>query len=547
MNQAKLLIRYSFILLLAIWARPCFAQNSLMVLPTHNNTYSTTTRGFWFTAPTNFIITGLRVPASAGSGQQFIQVMRLNGTFPISSSSPSVSFTNLTYIANATSGLTQTVNIQVNAGDVIGIFGTAGTSCSEGNGSYTTSIGGQSVTLNRLEYSGAINSSSATSYFGVANGGSGSIGRVEMFYNATQPCFGVGNLAVTNINSVGASVSWAAPASTLGYEYAVTLTSAPPTNGITPTSSTNATVNNLTASSSYYFQVRRKCQQGNWSSWDTLKLNTLDSCTNPGAFYALYVDSNKAYITWGTINNAIGYQYLVDRTRLTPVGNHPDIKTITNNQDSVKGLTEGTWYYVHIRALCGGNDSSAWSLDSFYTPIHCRAPIIKITDISTSQGVASWNNVQSALKYEYAITKGTAIPPLYGVPWNNTSYYLPYLNDGEVYYFHARTICLDINTQYRSQWTTIPFITFPLGIKAIEQGARLNIYPNPVTDKLTVDVSLLSKAEGRIVIVDVSGRQVYSAMVQGKKEISLKHLNAGVYFLKYNDGISAEVVKLIKQ
>lgn len=516
-----------------------------MTLPTHNNTHNSTTRGFWFTAPTNFVITGIRVPTSAGTGSQYIQVMRLNSNFPISSSSPSTSFTNLAYLSNMTSGQTQTVNIQVNAGDVIGVFGTAGTSCSEGNGSYTTSIGGQTVVLNRLEYSGAINSSSATSYYGVANNSTASIGRVELFYNATQPCFGVGNLAITNINSVGASVSWAAPSTTLGYEYAVTFTPAPPTAGITPTASTNVTLNNLTASTSYYFQVRRKCQQGNWSTWDTLAINTLDSCTNPGAFYALYVDSNKAYITWGTTNNAIGYQYLVDRTRLTPAGNHPDIKTITNNQDSVKGLQEGTWYYVHIRTLCAGNDSSAWSLDSFYTPIHCRAPIVKVTDISVSQGVASWNHVQSALKYEYAITKGTATPPTYGVPWKTTSYYLPYLNDGEIYYIHVRTVCLDVNTQYLSQWTSVPFITFPLGLKAVGQGEGLRVYPNPAADYVTIDIGDGKNAS--VTIVDVSGSIVYSTSVQGKKEISLKHLSSGVYFLKYADGATSEVVKLIKQ
>lgn len=544
MNKATLLTRYSLIVLLVLWASPCFAQ-TLMTLPTHNNTHNSTTRGFWFTAPTNFVITGIRVPTSAGTGSQYIQVMRLNSNFPISSSSPSTSFTNLAYLSNMTSGQTQTVNIQVNAGDVIGVFGTAGTSCSEGNGSYTTSIGGQTVVLNRLEYSGAINSSSATSYYGVANNSTASIGRVELFYNATQPCFGVGNLAITNINSVGASVSWAAPSTTLGYEYAVTFTPAPPTAGITPTASTNVTLNNLTASTSYYFQVRRKCQQGNWSTWDTLAINTLDSCTNPGAFYALYVDSNKAYITWGTTNNAIGYQYLVDRTRLTPAGNHPDIKTITNNQDSVKGLQEGTWYYVHIRTLCAGNDSSAWSLDSFYTPIHCRAPIVKVTDISVSQGVASWNHVQSALKYEYAITKGTATPPTYGVPWKTTSYYLPYLNDGEIYYIHVRTVCLDVNTQYLSQWTSVPFITFPLGLKAVGQGEGLRVYPNPAADYVTIDIGDGKNAS--VTIVDVSGSIVYSTSVQGKKEISLKHLSSGVYFLKYADGATSEVVKLIKQ
>lgn len=518
-------------------------------MPSYTGVHSTTTRGFWFTAPTGFIITGLRVPSSAGTGTQNIQVMRLNGTFPISSSSPSTNFTNLAYISNATNGVVQTTTIQVNAGDVIGIFGTAGTSCSEGAGAYNTTIGGQNVTLNQLEYSGAINSTSATSYFGVGQGGTGGIGRIEMYYNAVAPCSGVGNLAISNVNSFSVDVGWAAPSSTLGYEYALTFTPAPPTAGITPTTNTTASITGLTAATSYYFQVRRKCQQGNWSTWDTMSVKTLDSCNTPGYFHAPYIDSNMAHVTWGAVSTALFYQYVVDQTKNTPASNHPDIVNVPISQDTVRGLLEGTWYYIHIRTVCTGNDSSAWSLDSFYTPIHCRAPVVKITNISINQGVASWNNVRSAYQYEYAITKGTATPPTYGVPWKSTSYYLPYLNDGQTYYIHVRTVCLDGNIQYLSRWTSLAFITFPVGVKQVEQAQSLiDVYPNPVIENLHIKVKAAIDGNASIAISDISGRIVeFNAVDKSSIELPVAHLQSGIYFLKYTDNTKTETVRFIRQ
>ncbi len=519
--------------------------------PNHTANYDTTTRGFWFVAPKNMNITGLRVPSNAGTGPQYIQVMRLSSTMPVSSSSPSTSFATLAYISNATNGTIQNVNIQVSAGDRIGILGTADTVASTGAGAYSTTIGGQSVNLNRLGYSGHIANGAATSFYGVGIGGSGSIGRVEVYYDTASPCGSVASMALTNLNSIGASFSWQAPTGTYGYEYAVnTVGTLPPSVGITSTVNNFATVNGLQPSSLYYLHVRRQCNAGNWSNWDTLSFYTLDSCVRPGFYATLYVDSNNATFTWGGVNNAIGYQYLVNTTRATPLSNNPDIVTVNalTTTASVTGLKEKTWYYVHLRTLCAGNDSSAWQLDSFYTPIHCRAPEPIITNISVDQGVASWAKVPSALKYEYAITKADPNPPMYGVPWATEAYYLPYLNDGITYYFHVRTICLDINTQYRSAWSTIPFITFPVGIAATHSARlSLNVYPNPASEKLIVALNTINSISGTITITNTSGKEVYRAHAsKNSKAIFIGNLPSGMYFLKFTNGDNVMMTKFHK-
>ena len=56
---------------------------TMMPLPPHSSVYSSMVRGYWFTAPVNFTITGLRVSASAGAGTQSIQLMKINDPTPV--------------------------------------------------------------------------------------------------------------------------------------------------------------------------------------------------------------------------------------------------------------------------------------------------------------------------------------------------------------------------------------------------------------------------------------------------------------------------------
>ena len=160
---------------------------TMMPMPPHNSVYSAMARGFWFVAPTSFTITGLRVPSEAGTGAQYIHVMKCHDPFPVSTSG-STNFTTLTYINGAPNGVIQSVNIQVAAGDTIGILGTAGTANSYTSSAvHTSTIAGFTVNINRLGYQGDINTGPAPNYWGVADGASGSISRVEVYYT-TAPC-----------------------------------------------------------------------------------------------------------------------------------------------------------------------------------------------------------------------------------------------------------------------------------------------------------------------------------------------------------------------
>ena len=163
---------------------PSSTAQNMLTLPPHISVYSSNVRGYWFVAPINFTITGLKVPTEAGTGTQSIQVFKINGAAVVYPST-GTNFTNLTYIKGAPNGVVQNVNIAISAGDTIGIFGQAGQSISYSGmvTPYTSSISGNTVMLNRIIFQGNIDATSAINY----SLESGNIGRVEMYYTCIAP------------------------------------------------------------------------------------------------------------------------------------------------------------------------------------------------------------------------------------------------------------------------------------------------------------------------------------------------------------------------
>ncbi|MBL0341175.1 MAG: T9SS type A sorting domain-containing protein [Bacteroidetes bacterium] len=120
-------------------------------LPPQVTTFSSNARGYWFLAPSNFTITGLRVPDALSS--QNIAVVRFNTPAP-----PPVFglTTNDFTVLFLTQGNTNTgvlpVSLSITAGDYIGILGTreANDENSYAAGLFVTTIDGQAITLERM-------------------------------------------------------------------------------------------------------------------------------------------------------------------------------------------------------------------------------------------------------------------------------------------------------------------------------------------------------------------------------------------------------------
>ena len=181
------------------------AGTMLLPLPDYDRNYtnSSQTRGYWFTAPTDFTITGLNVPTDVGMAPQNIEVLRLN-IVPPAFPNTTNSFTPLAYFSGINSTSFIPTNIDIFNGDIIGILGARGTTTM--NNSYSavntfdSSIDGFPVTLKRLIFQGNLNAGQATA---VSTTNGGPLSRVELQYESnavpepsTVALFGLGAVSL---------------------------------------------------------------------------------------------------------------------------------------------------------------------------------------------------------------------------------------------------------------------------------------------------------------------------------------------------------------
>ncbi len=152
-------------------------DTTMMSVGAQATTYSPQSRGYYFTAPSDFVITGLRVPTD-NTGDQTIEVIRFTNGPPTTSVTPTNDFVSLGYWQGVAGTGIIPANIIVHAGDIMGIVGVRGSTTSYVSAPYSTSIDGNSVTLNRL---GMQYDLSTQQLHDVWTGNS-SIGRVEMYY-----------------------------------------------------------------------------------------------------------------------------------------------------------------------------------------------------------------------------------------------------------------------------------------------------------------------------------------------------------------------------
>lgn len=93
---------------------------------------------------------------------------------------------------------------------------------------------------------------------------------------------------------------------------------------------------------------------------------------------------------------------------------------------------------------------------------------------------------------------------------------------------------------------TIGGISCFLGEDEIELPVKYSVYPNPVNDVLNIEIEGMENNTS-IVIFDIVGKKVEAMnLVNGKNQLSVENLNAGVYFYSVmKNSVIIETKKLI--
>jgi hypothetical protein len=156
--------------------------NQTLTMPSHNSSYGTMVRGYWFQSPVNWTITGVWVPTDVGTSNASAAVIKLPSappSFPTTTSA----FT-LAFLAQNVPGVAvMTVNIPVMAGEYIGVLGSRGSQTSYGTSPSIVNLGTNTISIARF---GMQYDLSTTVPQDVWTESGGSVGRV--FLNGIVAC-----------------------------------------------------------------------------------------------------------------------------------------------------------------------------------------------------------------------------------------------------------------------------------------------------------------------------------------------------------------------
>lgn len=360
--------------------------------------------------------------------------------------------------------------------------------------------------------------------------------------NIQKICAPAQNLTVSNITTQGADFNWNAVFNVAGYEYVVDQSSNDPTVTGIATTATSYSVSGLVPGATYYFHLRTNCGQGEFSVWQTVAFTTTSTtCGNPTAVAASGITPYTANLTWTGGTNGITYDYKLDQV-LAPPSSGWISTSVTNYAAS--GLQPNTTYYFHVRTHClYGN--SGWVTENFTTGDVVCASTTNLAAANITSGTADmvWTIVSGATGYEYVLDQNMSDPTGPGTFTNQNIYSATGLAANTTYYFHLRTDC----GNDLSDWIVEEFSTSPLGVANVGNEAKLSVYPNPVTNAVTVEASQASDA-AQVQLMDISGRVLQTVQLKdGKADIDMALLASGMYMIKLTDNGNNQLIKVMKQ
>ena len=194
----------------------------------------------------------------------------------------------------------------------------------------------------------------------------------------------------------------------------------------------------------------------------------------------------------------------------------------------ITGLTPGTNYHAYLADTCQGDTSSWVGPIAFATdpaPVAHASFTYSSTYTSITQAFsfnASGSSNADTYSWDFGngnTGSGVTAGASYGLPNNGYS------------------VTLTVTNSCGSTDDTTIVINTNIGLEELGVSGKFKLYPNPTKGVFTVDLSLNESLNSRLVITDVSGKELHSESIetsggQFNKTIDITSFPRGVYFIK---------------
>jgi hypothetical protein len=256
--------------------------------------------------------------------------------------------------------------------------------------------------------------------------------------------------------STSPTLSWGSSSGATSYSYCYDTSNNNTCNGSWTSTGTNTSVglSGLSAGTTYSWHVRANNTAGTtYSNSDTWWSFTTQA-PPPGAFNKTSPSngatgiSTSPTLSWGSSSNATSYEYCYD-TSNNSTCNGSWTSTGSNTSVGLSGLSAGTTYSWHVRAINGGGTtySSSDTWWSFTTTAAQPGAFNKTSPVNGATGVVTnptlnWNASSGAASYEYCYdtTNNSACDGSWTSVGSNTNVGLSGLSLGTIYYWQVRAM-----------------------------------------------------------------------------------------------------------
>lgn len=365
------------------------------------------------------------------------------------------------------------------------------------------------------------------------------------YYLYTDPACALTMGAITATQGAPNStwnLTWAAVPGASSYEIRFRIQGSNSVWSMTTTSGLSKAINGCQPSTTYEYQGKVRCSASASGLWGAVgSFTTLASPCQPATNLAAgNITPSAATITWDAMSGASSY-VLRFRPTLPLNGSWVGVGGNTGTSRLLQGLASGTQYEIQIATFCTSTNSlSAFGPSVLFTTLAnpCTAPVNIAATATTTTANVTWDAVPAASSYVLRYST-TATGPWINSGCATNSKVLANLTANTTYYVEIKTACASINTQ--SGWSAYNFTT---GVQLrpseepvnslTEASSAFNIYPNPTTDMVTVELTAATAQTTTVKVYDLTGRlmkQVVSQTEAGtqKVEVSLGEIASGVY------------------